>query len=116
MGAPVIVTVPIPLPSLANMRGHWSKKAGVVKRTRGAVTMYLGGGPRPALPCVVTITRVAPFQLDKDNAVSSMKGVQDAVAQWLGIDDRDPRVDWRYAQEKGKPPRVVIEVATLTNS
>jgi len=30
-----------------------------------------------------------------------MKHPRDAIAEALGIDDRDPRVLWEYAQERG---------------
>lgn len=65
---------------------------------------------------VVTITRVAPRELDDDNLVGSAKHVRDGVADALGINDRDPRVKWCYAQRKGFPKSyscdVCIEVAT----
>jgi hypothetical protein len=37
-------------------------------------------------------------RLDVDGLVSSMKGPIDAVAAWLGVDDRDPRLRWQLAQ------------------
>lgn len=57
---------------------------------------------RPAFPCVVLLTRVAPSSgLDDDNLSGSLKAIRDAMAEWLGLDDRDPRVGWRYAQRRG---------------
>jgi hypothetical protein len=32
------------------------------------------------------------------------------VADWLGIDDRDKRVKWLYAQRRGKPKEYAAEV------
>ena len=73
-----------------------------VKQTRQAVDLALRKTlrTRPALPLVVTVTRVAPGRgLDEhDNLPGACKHVVDAVAAWLGIDDRDPRISWRYAQ------------------
>lgn len=106
----VIVSIPVPLPSVANMREHWAAKARRVKSQRHAVGWILGNRPRPALPVVVTLTRVAPRSLDGDNMQSACKGVRDEVAKWLGVDDADPRVTWSYAQVKGKPPRVEIAI------
>jgi hypothetical protein len=37
-------------------------------------------------------------RLDVDGLVSSVKGPIDAVAQWLGVNDRDPRVRWHLVQ------------------
>lgn len=66
---------------------------------------------KPALPCVVTITRLAPSNgLDTDNLLSSQKGVRDQIATWLGVDDRDPRVTWEYAQERAREYGVRVEV------
>lgn len=36
--------------------------------------------------------------LDGDNAVASLKPLQDCIARYLGIDDADPRITWEYAQ------------------
>ena len=84
----------------ANSRLHWAAKAKRVKRQRAIVGLMLRGLSRPALPCVVTITRRSPGTLDDDNAVSSAKATRDAVAAWLGVDDRDGRVTWRVEQER----------------
>ena len=53
-------------------------------------------------PAVVTITRLAPTSLDSDNLQGSAKHVRDAIAAWLGVDDRDPRVTWHVGQERQK--------------
>jgi hypothetical protein len=55
------------------------------------------------LPCVVTFTRLSAGELDDDNLAGSCKAVRDGVADWLGVDDRDKRVQWRYSQ--GRCPR-----------
>ena len=86
----------------ANSRLHWATRAKRVKRQRAIVGLMLRAVTRPTLPCVVTITRRSPGTLDDDNAVSSAKATRDAVAQWLAIDDRDPRVTWRVEQERGR--------------
>jgi hypothetical protein len=84
----------------ANSRLHWAARAKRVKRQRAIVGLILRTVARPPLPCVVTITRRSPGTLDDDNAVSSAKATRDAVATWLGVDDRDPRVTWRVEQER----------------
>ena len=56
----------------------------------------------PEFPLVVTVTRIAPRALDPhDNLPSSVKATVDAVAEWLGVDDADPRVKFVSAQERG---------------
>ena len=71
------------------------------------------GTPRHRLPCVVTLTRIAPRALDCDNNQISMKAVRDGVADRLGVDDRDPRVTWRYGQEKPDQPRTYAVRITI---
>lgn len=54
------------------------------------------------IPCVVLLTRIAPSNgLDDDNLVGAMKAARDAVAEWLGVDDGHPSVQYRYAQRRG---------------
>jgi hypothetical protein len=42
--------------------------------------------------------RVGWNRLDVDGLVASVKGPIDALARWLGVDDRDPRLRWHLAQ------------------
>ena len=58
---------------------------------------------------VVRITRVSPRRLDGDNATAAAKSVRDGVADALGVDDRDPRVEWLVDQEAG-PASVWVEI------
>ena len=66
---------------------------------------------RVVLPCIVRLTRSAPSSgLDPhDGLPAALKAIVDGVADALGIDDRDPRVRWEYAQERG-PYAVRVEV------
>jgi len=65
---------------------------------------------RPALPVAITITRIAPRMYDKDNNVASLKATIDAIAEWLNVDDRDPRITWTYAQERGAPKAYAVRI------
>ncbi len=58
---------------------------------------------------VVALTRCAPRALDDDNLASSFKAVRDAVAAYLGLDDRDSRLRFVCKQEKAKTPSVRID-------
>lgn len=117
-------TVPIRLVSEANTRGHWSGGASRASAARQAVTAaVIDAGGRvvaalivtakkqrwvarwkdaPALPLVVTITRVGPRQLDDDNMARAGKAVRDQVAELLEVDDADPRITWAYAQVRSR--------------
>jgi hypothetical protein len=97
----VILTISMRLPSAANLREHWAAKAKRVKQQRQAVAMFIGGRPKPALPVVVTLVRIAPRALDSDNLQSAFKAPRDEIARWLGVADNDPRVGWEYAQRRG---------------
>src|SRR4051812_37553527 len=108
------LTLPLRLVSEANARGHWAVRAKRVKRQRTAVGLVLNTQPRPTLPCVVTVTRIAPRALDgHDNLQASCKATIDAIAQWLGVDDRDPRVTWRYGQRRGKAKEYGVEIEAV---
>lgn len=81
---------------------HWSVKNRRVRRDREATALMLTQvAKRPELPLVVTMVREAPRMLDDDNNVASFKAVRDEITKWLGLpNDRDPRVTWRYEQQK----------------
>jgi hypothetical protein len=109
----VIITVPIKLVSLANARMHWRKRAALAKEQRRSTRLVL----RPDrvygvdIPCVVTITRIAPRQLDDDNLAISGKHVRDEIAAWLGADDKPGSgIEWRYGQRKGEPGEYACEI------
>jgi hypothetical protein len=39
-----------------------------------------------------------------------LKNATDTVAMWLGIDDADARVEWRYAQRRGGVREYAVEI------
>lgn len=110
-------TAPIKLPSFANQRMHWAKKARLTKQIREVIGAYLNQASEPSertVPAKVTITRIHPpfvvtkkgkapvKPLDKDNLARSIKSVQDQIAQAFGVDDGDSRWDWNYEQGTGQ--------------
>lgn len=108
------ITVPLRLPSASNLREHWAAKHRRVKAQRHAVGWVIRNQPRPELPCVVTLTRISARGLDDDNLRGALKAIRDEVAAWIGVDDRDPRVRWDYAERKGAPAvEVRVEGWTL---
>lgn len=116
-GKALIVRAPIKTVGESNQREHWTKRN---KRREEQQTVLLAclnsmAKQRPALPVVVTFTRIAPRPLDDDNRIGSFKGCRDALAVWLGLpvqkrkatdkrktwaNDSDARVKWRYAEEE----------------
>lgn len=108
------VYVPVRIESSLNLREHWRVRANRNTSHRAATYIALRQARAPhTLPCIVTLTRIAPRQLDDDNNVGGFKSVRDAVADWLDVKDNDPRITWRYAQERGATKeyaaRVTIE-------
>lgn len=82
-----------------------------VKAEREATGWALVASGEPkTLPVTVQLTREAARAMDTDGLAASFKGVRDAVAEWLGVDDADPRVRWEYAQTKAKGFAVTIEL------
>jgi hypothetical protein len=101
----IVATIAVRIESSLNLREHWRKRANRNTSHRAAAFFALKAAVNkfdPAiLPCVVTLTRIAPRELDDDNLAGGFKSVRDGVADWLGCDDRDSRVQWRYAQRTG---------------
>lgn len=97
------LTLPVRIESEANRRDHWAEKARRVKQQRHVVGWMLTGKKPPALPCVVRLVRVAPRDLDSDNLAGGFKAARDQIAEWLCVDDADPRVTWEYGQQRGQP-------------
>lgn len=97
------IEVPLRTGSGLNAREHPMARARRVKAERDCVHWMLVGKPRPELPCVVTLTRIAPSAgLDDDNLVGALKAVRDQVALWLGVDDKHrDQVRYRYEQVRG---------------
>jgi len=82
--------------------GRWVRTFSRRKLERGTAALMLRQSREkaPDYPLTITLTRCAPRTLDDDNAVYSMKSVRDGVADFLKINDRDPRVTWKVEQRK----------------
>lgn len=109
----ITVTLPIRAVSITNMREHWARRSRRAKQQRMAA-LAIPGLDASWLPCVVTLTRIAPRELDDDNIRSACKSLRDGVADRLGIDDRDPRVRWEYGQERGGVREYAVRVEIRT--
>ncbi len=98
--------------SEANGREHWRAKSARTKRHRLLAWAELKRVERPTFlgPVQITLTRIAPRTLDDDNLASGFKATRDGVADWLGVDDGDKRLSWRYAQERGAPKTYQVRI------
>lgn len=111
-GNTVTITLPIRLGSVSNLREHWSQRAKRAKSHRGSVSLAVAYYARElGLPVTVTLTRIAPRALDDDNLRGALKATRDGIADAFGVDDRDPRITWLYAQRRGKPREYGLEIA-----
>lgn len=86
------------------------------KNDVGVMLLARVGVNRPQPPIVVTVTRIGPRMFDAhDNLPASCKYLVDQIAKYLGIDDSDPRVTWRYEQRLGPfAAEITIEKAEVS--
>ncbi len=106
-------TLPMLIPSAANLREHWAQRAKRVANQRGTLKLVMrplfrSQGVR--LPLTVRLTRIAPRLLDGDNLQGALKAIRDGVADALEVDDRDARVRWSYNQERGEPKQHALRI------
>lgn len=89
------------LVSESNERSHWAVRAKRFKEQKEAVWYAWKQQPLkvPNGPMTITITRVGPKKLDTDNLAGSAKGLRDALAAIVGVDDGSDRIEWHYEQE-----------------
>ena len=118
------VRLECPLVSELNMREHWTrrKKRKDIQQleTRIRLNAQSGRITDDKAKLRVTITRVGRRLLDPtDNRPSSAKHVIDAVAKWLGRDDREGSgVEFCVEQRKcakGEQPHAVILIEEVGN-
>jgi hypothetical protein len=120
MNLPLALDLPLMTVSESNDRSNRFERAERTRKLRHGAQMALmvplrRAGLDPATtPLVVLMTRLSRGELDDDNLRGALKAVRDGIADALGLkSDRDPRVEWRYAQAKATkamPHGVRIEV------
>ena len=98
------VTLPIRVVNELNDHSHWRGRQKRAKEQRGIVSESLRVRVRfvvaEPMPLIVTLTRIAPRKFDSDGVVASLKHVRDGVADALGVNDGDERIEWRYEQRR----------------
>jgi hypothetical protein len=120
------VVVPLRLVSEANSHAHWRQRQKRAKEQRFVVTSALRfadcydsfrGRLATGTECAqVHLHRVAPRALDSDNLQGAFKHVRDAVAEFLGLDDRSGRYEWVYGQQKARPKEYGVRVMIVIES
>jgi hypothetical protein len=107
-----MIELPIKTVAGLNARENWRARHRRVKAERliachGVRQLGLRAIPYPA---VVTMTRLSPGTLDSDNLQGALKAVRDGIADAFGMADNDPRIEWRYAQEKCKRGEFAVRI------
>lgn len=110
-----VIGVPVKTMSTLNLREHWAQRARRAKTHRNAAfALARSRAATMKLPVTVTLTRIAPSNgLDDDNLRGALKSVRDGIADAFRLDDRDPRIVWRYDQQRGKPYSVKVEMIEI---
>jgi hypothetical protein len=86
-------------------RGRRARSKDQRQKTRAALAPY----QPPALPVDVLVERTGWNALDEhDNLRLAAKSVIDAIAEYLGADDRDQRITWNYSQIVTREREIVV--------
>ncbi len=114
--------LPIKLVS-PNIQEHWTKKYKRNKQQEWIIkTCWLTHETNVQLPCIVTLTRLAPREFDYDNMVPAFKHVKDSIADLIipglapGRADGSKQIEWRYEQEKAKKQGIRIQICPMNVS
>jgi hypothetical protein len=105
-GWAVELSLPCVVRSELNQRDHWAvrkRRFDTQATTLRAVLLEAGlESWLTPFPLTATFTHVGRA-MDDDNLAGAFKGLRDSLAKWLGVDDADPLVSWRYEQQAGTP-------------
>lgn len=126
------VTLPLKTKPKGNNRQHWRTVWARSKKEREAA--YLGlrtqadcvadGGPPKRTPSksskrtyqVLLVRRSAGRKMDDDNLRDALKAVRDGVADWLELDDGDPRIYWAYRHERCRRGLHEVDINVMENT
>lgn len=113
----MVLDLPFPAKALwPNGRAHWATKAAAVKKHRAwaAAAVRAGGAFAPVDPFEwsVVIHPKTRNQIDRDNALASLKSYADGIAQALGVDDKTFATPALTFGEPVKGGRVVITLGS----
>ena len=101
--------------SESNTKEHWGKSYARHKLQKNCVKLSLLEHQIPKrLPVQVSLVRSSSQLLDDDNLQSAFKYIRDTIADYFiegklpGRADADPRITWKYDQEKGPTKSIRI--------
>lgn len=111
----ISISIPLKTISTANARLNRFKLAAMTKAQRSTTRHALAAVAfPPSPPMTIVITRIGPKLLDVgDNLPISQKGVRDGVADWLGVDDGHPELDWQYTQRCAGSKVYCVEIEVI---
>ena len=110
----IATTVPLKIISTANARLNRFKLAAMNKSQRSTTRHALQTlALPPAPPMTIVLTRIGPKTLDSDNLAGGFKSCRDGVADWLGVDDGHPQIDWQYTQRSAGPKIYAVEIEVI---
>jgi hypothetical protein len=106
----ITTTVELETRSETNQHTHWRERNARAREANAVVfdaLAMLAERPDAQRGLVVRMTRIVGSErelLDDDNVAAALKAVRDAVARWLGIDDRSPCVTWIASEMQAPGP------------
>ena len=122
----MLITFPYIMRSEANHAGNRWGHANRTAKARELATFYVrrelaDTGEVITFPCVVTLTRISPRQMDDGNLSMAFKAIQDGTCDALlpanagnqyrrWADDSDGQIIWLYAQRRGEPKENAVEI------
>ena len=133
----IIWELPLKTVSEGNSSEHWLKRSRRHRQQQRFIReLFLRETRDIPVPCEITMFRIASRFLDQeDNLPMSLKWIKDQIgaclfpekvvtykmkdgyaAQNKGHADSDPRVVWKYGQEKGKIQGIRIEIREIVVS
>lgn len=98
-----MIAIELPIKTVAglNAREHYLARSRRVRKERGVAHLSVKHKHgRPDLPVIVTMVRLSAGKLDDDNLQGAFKAIRDGIADAYLIADNDPRITWRYDQER----------------
>ena len=128
--------IPIKTVSESNCSEHWFKKSQRHRQQQFFVRALFNSEIKNiSIPCEIVLTRLSPRYLDdEDNLPIAFKWIKDELGACIfpekvvnylskngkmkqnkGHADSDPRVKWKYTQEKRKKLGIRIEIIYLND-
>ena len=110
----ITTTLPLKIISVANARLNRFKLAAMNKAQRATTKHALQAlAQPPAPPVTIVLTCNSPRALDTDNLAGGFRAARDGLADWLGVDDGHPELDWQYAQRCIDPKTYEVEIEVI---